>query len=343
MSRRIKVTDKFMFKLELNKDIDFTAWQDFILENKYASPFQSIEFVHFCKNGNTYKPVTLAITENGKIIAICVVALIKESGIKGFFSRRAIIFGGPMIVEKREDVFRFLLINLEKVLENRVIYIEIRNYFDYSRFDHVFNAHGWRFIPYLNFQINIKNRTTEDVLKGMKYNRRREIKLSIKNGAIYGLATQISDAHAVYEILHDLYKNRVKLPLPDFEFFKAFIDSELAKIFVVKFEEKVIAGSFCLYLENKNLFTLYYCGVREINRKIFPTSLAIYAALEFAAKNNISIVDLMGAGQPDEEYGVRDFKAQFGGELVEHGRYLKILNPFLYRIGKAGLKLISKL
>jgi serine/alanine adding enzyme len=332
-----------MFKLELNRDIDLTNWKAFIHENEYASPFQSPEFVRFCEIGNTYKPFTLSITEDGKILAVCVVALIKESGIKGFFSRRAVILGGPLIVEKREDVFHFLLIELERVLKNRVIYIETRNFFDYSKFNHVIMAQGWRFIPYLNFQINTKNRTTEGILNGMKYNRRREIKLSIKNGAIYGLTTQISDARAVYEILHDLYKNRVRLPLPDFEFFKAFIDSELAKIFVVKFEEKVIAGSFCLYLENKNLFTLYYCGVREINRKIFPTSLAIYAALEFAAKNNISIVDLMGAGQPDEEYGVRDFKAQFGGELVEHGRYLKILNPFLYRIGKAGLKLISKL
>ena len=50
----------------------------------------------------------------------------------------------------------------------------------------------------------------------------------------------------------------------------------------------------------------------------------------------------MGAGSPDENYGVRDFKARFGGELVEYGRFKKILNPILYEAGKIGLKFISK-
>jgi len=50
----------------------------------------------------------------------------------------------------------------------------------------------------------------------------------------------------------------------------------------------------------------------------------------------------MGAGKPNEEYGVRDYKSQFGGDLVAFGRYLKVLNPLLYRVGKVGLKILSK-
>jgi hypothetical protein len=34
---------------------------------------------------------------------------------------------------------------------------------------------------------------------------------------------------------------------------------------------------------------------------------------------------------------------EYGGQLVEHGRYIKILNPLLYKIGKLGLKIIAKL
>ena len=61
--------------------------------------------------------------------------------------------------------------------------------------------------------------------------------------------------------------------------------------------------------------------------------------IEYANKNNIPLFDFMGAGKPDEQYGVRDFKARFGGELVEYGRFLKINNPFLYAIGRFGIKL----
>jgi lipid II:glycine glycyltransferase (peptidoglycan interpeptide bridge formation enzyme) len=46
----------------------------------------------------------------------------------------------------------------------------------------------------------------------------------------------------------------------------------------------------------------------------------------------------MGAGKPDEPYGVRDFKAEFGGELVERGRFLCIRKPLLYKIGTLGVK-----
>ena len=51
---------------------------------------------------------------------------------------------------------------------------------------------------------------------------------------------------------------------------------------------------------------------------------------------------MMGAGKPDDDYVVRDFKAKFGGQLVEHGRFLHVLNPLFYNIGKIGVKLLKK-
>jgi lipid II:glycine glycyltransferase (peptidoglycan interpeptide bridge formation enzyme) len=49
----------------------------------------------------------------------------------------------------------------------------------------------------------------------------------------------------------------------------------------------------------------------------------------------------MGAGIPDRPYGVRDFKMEFGGEVVEYGRYLCIRKPVLYKIGKWGVKILK--
>ena len=65
--------------------------------------------------------------------------------------------------------------------------------------------------------------------------------------------------------------------------------------------------------------------------------------IKFAIENNLKMVDFMGAGKPNEDYGVRDFKLQFGGELVEHGRYNNIFNPSLYKIGVLGIKIMSKI
>ena len=67
------------------------------------------------------------------------------------------------------------------------------------------------------------------------------------------------------------------------------------------------------------------------------------AAFPHVAENGFSVFDMMGAGKPDEGYGVRDFKARFGGKLVEEGRFVHIAHPLLYKIGKWGVKLLKKI
>ena len=88
---------------------------------------------------------------------------------------------------------------------------------------------------------------------------------------------------------------------------------------------------------------MYYCGVRDYNTKIFPTHLAIMAAIEFGLKNNLRILDMMGAGKPGVEYGVRKYKSEFGGELVEYGRFINIYSPLLFKLGKIGLSILKKI
>ena len=51
----------------------------------------------------------------------------------------------------------------------------------------------------------------------------------------------------------------------------------------------------------------------------------------------------MGAGSPDEDYGVRDFKAKFGGRLVEPGRFISTHSILKYWIANNGFKLYQKL
>ena len=177
----------------------------------------------------------------------------------------------------------------------------------------------------------------------MKYNRRREIRLSLKAGASFREATSEKEVSLLYNILNNLYTTRVKLPLPSLYFFKKLFLSPIGKVFLVMHNQTIIGGAFCVSYPNNTINTLYYCGIRDYNKKIYPTHLAIMAAIEYGIKNNLKFVDLMGAGKPGDEYGVRKYKEEFGGVLVEHGRYLKIFNPWLYKTGKLGLKTLSKL
>ena len=99
----------------------------------------------------------------------------------------------------------------------------------------------------------------------------------------------------------------------------------------------------CPIKSEKAIYEFYVCGLDSEFKDQYPSVIATWAAMEYANQNNIPKFDFMGAGSPDDTYGVRDFKARFGGELVEHGRYINILNPLLYKTGVLGLKLLSKL
>jgi lipid II:glycine glycyltransferase (peptidoglycan interpeptide bridge formation enzyme) len=325
------------------QNIDISKWAELSQLSDFANPFQTRDFYLFINKIPGFSVEVFAVEQDNLLLAVMLIVVQKEKGIKAIFSKRGVIYGGPLLRSKDEAVVGFLIQKTSDVLRKKVIYLETRNFFDYSFCKDAFSDAGWQYFPYLNFQINTGNKDIDELLASMKYNRHREVKLSIAGGATFELAQSINEVLEVYKILKNLYAERVKLPLPDFEFFKAFHFSDIARVFVVKYDGKIIAGSFCLVFPGKNIYTMYYCGFREINKKIYPTSLAVYAVIEYAVHNAIQIVDLMGAGQPGESYGVRNYKAQFGGELVEYGRFLKILNPILYYLGKNGLKLMAKL
>jgi hypothetical protein len=48
----------------------------------------------------------------------------------------------------------------------------------------------------------------------------------------------------------------------------------------------------------------------------------------------------MGVGKPDVAYGVRDFKARFGGKQVNFGRLTRINNKFLYNVAELGYNIL---
>lgn len=329
-------------KILINSEIDILQWQDFLNYSINASPFQSPEFYRVINSITGYSADVFAMVENNTISSIILITIQKERGIKALFSKRGIIYGGPLFSDKSNNISQ-LLEFIKHYYRLKLIYLETRNFFDYQFYKQYFVAQNWKFIQYLNFQLKIEGETFDSILKKFQYNRRREIRQSQEEGATYSECNNLDELTTLYNILEKLYNTRVKLPLPDIIFFRKLYESGICKVFVVKHNEKIIGGSICLYRKNQAIYSLYYCGIRNYHKKIFPTHLAILAAIDFATKNSLKYMDFMGAGKPDEKYGVRSYKKEFGGQMNEFGRFILILNPLLYNIGKLGLKILSKI
>lgn len=329
-------------ELICDSEVKVEEWKEFIANSKLASPFQTPEFYNLYNSISGQSAKVFAIREKGILSALCVVTIQKEAGLKGYFSRRGIIYGGILIADKDSDALSRLLIGIKKELSRKVIYIESRNFFSYKDYVEEFKNQGWNYRPYLNYEIDLRQKTMDSLLAGMKYNRKREINQSVQSGAIFKVANSENEVKELYDILADLYETRVKLPLPTLTYFIKFFHSDIGKIFVVKHSDKIIGGSFCYYLKGGSIYTIYYCGLRDYDKKIFPTHLSIVAALDFGISESLTALDLMGAGEPDKKYGVRSYKSEFGGAQVEYGRFIRINNAFLYNLGKLGLSVLSK-
>jgi serine/alanine adding enzyme len=325
-----------------DEQISIKDWEELLKNSIYSTPFQTPVFYELYRLVQNYTAKIFAIEINGKLKSLCVVTIQNEQSAISYFSKRAIIYGGPLISEDGYASFSFLLKFIHNELKRDVIYIEIRNSVDYSRFRQTYNQLGWNYVPYLNFQLKVESINYDGILAKMKYNRRREINQSVKEGVFYYEAHDVSQIKTLYSILFELYKVKVKLPLPSIDFFIELFNSTIGKVFIVEHNNTIIGGSFCFYLEGRAIYTMYYCGLRNYNKKIFPTHLAVMAAIQFALTHKLKMVDFMGAGKPDVDYGVRKYKSEFGGDLVEHGRFLSITKPMLYRFGSIALKILKK-
>lgn len=328
---------RVLMDIEVSKE----KWQSFYLSNFFSSPFQSHSFYSFFNSIEGLSANVFACEKNNEIVALCVVTLQKEKGFKGYFSRRAIIYGGPLLSLNNLQAVDTLFEKIKAYYQRKAIYIEIRNYFDFSEYLKVFYRLEFHYLPWLNYQVPTLN--LDEIRKNMSSSRLRQVKKAIKNGVIWKEASSIEEVKAFYNILGDLYQNKIKKPLLPESFFLEFYKQNIGKYLLVVYQNIIIGGIMCPVAPAKCIYEYYICGLDNEYKEQYPSVMATWAAMEYAHNNGIPMFDFMGAGNPNEDYGVREFKARFGGNEVNYGRFIYILNPILYNLGKFGLKFLQKI
>ena len=344
-----------MTRLLTYYEINPLAWKKLVDKSPYATWFQTQEAYQFyAANKEEMTPFACGVEREGELRAVCVGYVTKErSRVKQFYTRRAIIIGGPLIADSanEEDVARMLYtIRQPEVLitvstfcptwRNLPIYIETRNFHDYSRWKEVFEACGFSYQPHLNFHVDTTS--VELIESNLGKNRKRDIKTSIRDGATIIEQPTIEQVREYYALLKQLYTTKIKTPLFSLSFFEQLYAQLNGRFILVELNGEIIGGTVCVELPGQCLYEWFVCGRDGEWKSIFPSSLATYAGIRYAAEHGCTRFDMMGAGKPDEAYGVRDFKARFGGKQVEHGRFLCVRKPILYWIGKFGVKLLKK-
>ena len=325
-----------MIIIRTYSEIDKQDWRLLAEISPLSTWFQTDEAYRFYQSVSDMCAFVYGVMEEDKLVGVIVGYTTQEKcKLKQYFTARAIVVGGPLLDENISESALTMLLQTVKKQQGEAIYIETRNLHDYSRWKTVFKANGFAYQPHLNIQVAC------NAMHTMSEQRQRQVKKAIKNGAEICEASSEQEIRDWYQILRQLYRQKVRTPLWSEVFFLQFYRNGVGKYLLVKYEGKVIGGMMCPIFAGKAIYEWYVCGLDEVYREQYPSVMVTYAAIEYAKQNGLPVFDFMGAGIPDQPYGVRDFKMEFGGEMVEHGRYLHIRKPLLYNIGKWGVKILK--
>lgn len=325
------------------EQIDRTKWAEFVREHPDGCVFQTPEFFDcWAKAGN--EPSVFVATENKQIVGVLVSVLMREKGgLKGRFSARSIIIGGPLAKNDDHKIVGQLLKAHDELNKNRAIYAQIRNQSERLGNCDTFRECGYTFEPHLNYLVATDN--ADDIWKRIGKGRIKQIKKAINNGLKVEAYTpgQVTDGliEQGYEIISEVYRH-ANLPLTDVEMLKQANNQGLLYVFAVRNADGEMLG--CRFgLGYKKSMYGWYAGSFSRYYSLFPNDILIWETLKWLAENGFEYFDYGGAGSPNKPYGVRSFKSQMGGRLVDFGRFEKVYKPKTMKFAKLGFNIYRKL
>lgn len=321
---------------------DLNQWRLWLSGIADVHFFQHPSFAQIFSKSSHYQHQWLAVTRaDGEWIATLAWVLMRERKfILPYATTRAVVYGGPVFqsglgTAEKEAAMDTALGVLIKATNRKSLYIQFRNFNETSAFAEIFTRHGFVFSERLNLVKTITNR--EAALMEMSPSRRRQLKLSHANGLVVRRAVSISEVDEVYALLHKLYRKKVRKPLISravlHGFFNHSTEGNSGAVLVAEYKGRIVGGIIAPFTPGDTVFEWYVCGLDKhlSQEKVYPTVALTWAAMEAGMEQGCHHFDFMGMGIPGRHYGVRDFKARFGGEWVNYGRWMRVNHPRTYK------------
>ena len=336
---------EYLMKIITIEEIEKSDWSKFVFNHPKGNVFQTPEMYEVYAKTKKYEPIFLAIIHNNNIQALLLAHIIKEFNRDfGSISSRSIIQSGPIFNENKVglEALKLLLTEYDRIVKKRALYTEIRNMFDVSEFNHIFFESGFLYKEMLNFLIDLtkgRDLVWKDIHKTMRKNIKRAERKEIQIEEI----TNKGQISKFYTSLLEVYES-ARIPLADISFFKQIfkilVPKKFARFHLAKYNGEYIGGRLS-YFFNKIIFAAYV-GTSFNYRKLNVNALLNWRVIEWGLENKFETFDFGGGGKPGDLEGIRSFKRQFGGKLIELGRLEKVHKPLLKFISKKGFKLYRK-
>lgn len=314
------------------------SWRRFVDNHPQGNIFHTPEMFQVFNATKGHRPELWAATTAERILALLLpVQITLKDGAFQRMTTRSVVYGGVLCAAGAEgqEALRQLLQTYVREAGKESLFTELRNTADSSEIQPLLQVCGFVYEDHLNYLINLDRSPTE-ILENIGSRTRKNIRRGLRKGTVeIEVIKQHEGVTACYDLLSQTY-NLAQIPLADFSLFQSAFDvlhpKNMARFTVARIEHAMAAVS--IELIYKRTVYGWYGGLNRNYSSYAPNELLMWHILEWGAQSGYQIYDFGGAGRADEEYGVRDFKAKFGGNLVCFGRNLAVHVPVFFHLSR---------
>jgi serine/alanine adding enzyme len=258
----------------------------------------------------------------------------------GRLSSRSILFAEPLCRDNAQgaEALTQLIAEHDAEMRGRVLFTEVRALHPPKAEKAALTRCGYVHEDYLNFIIDL-HRSGDELWQSLSNTCRANIRRGQKHGVEIEEVTTKEGVDILYQLLKVSFV-RAQVPLADkslfAQAFKVLQPRDMLRIFVAYYEARPIGASVVLLY--KNTVYEWYWGI-QITKSVYPAESVTWHRIKWGQEHGYALYDFGGAGWPNKPYGVRDFKAKFGGRMVNFGRYRKIYSHWKFALAERGYEL----
>jgi serine/alanine adding enzyme len=332
------------------RSLEETIWRRFVDEHPQGNIFHTPEMFQVFAQAKNHRPTLWAVTDDeAGVLALLLpvqITLLPQAGILSRLTRRAIVYGSVLCAPgpQGHQALATLLQAYNQAAKGNVLFTELRNLTDVNGLQSVLVDHDFAYEEHLNYLIDL-DRPAEEVMQSIGSRTRKNIRRGLRKEQV-----AIEEIHqpeqvvTCYELLAQTYA-QAQVPLADRSLFEAAFQvlypRGMVRFVLARVEDVYAATS--IELAYKDVLYGWYGGMDRDYSSYVPNELLVWDILSWGVENGFRLYDFGGAGKPDEDYGVRDFKAKFGGELVCFGRNTHVHSPTLLQFSKTGYAFYRRL
>lgn len=333
--------------MRIVRSLDEATWHSFVSGHPLGNIFHTPEMFQVFARAKGCKPLLWAtVDRDARPLALLLpVQITLFPGPLRSFSTRAIVYGSVLreTSSKGTEALELLLRSYAQQTKG-VLFTEMRNLTDLNQIQPLLQACGFLYEEQLNYLIWL-DRSPEEVLQNISRRTRKRIRQGLRKGEVVVREIERREELGLFYDLVSRSYAAARVPLAHRSLFEAAFDllhpRGMVKFLLAWIGQDCVAAS--AELAFKDTIFGWYSGVDRACSSYVPNELLMWHVLEWGADNGYRVYDFGGAGRSGEEYGVRDFKAKFGGDLVSYGRNALVHAPRRLAISKVGYQVYRSL